>query len=581
MLPALFIVPYIQLVFGVETIQRALRRYPFPQRLRYTIPVCLAIVVVGLIGTYVVTRFVLPPEFCFASLFWLVRRWALGCFVLTTTIASVLLIGSIITLVRLYRTAGISETERIAASWMACYMLLATITLAIMTPFFWSLHIDPSSDVQKYRAELGMASTVAANLSGLTSGGLYIALRSTRLGRFGPRGYFEFDRQRPLTGGKRSSTPGGATYTKQIELPVSPVRLAQVDGKPLAAGDRVDAVDIEEKRTESRPSTPTRQTAANAEDVLRNPFDALTPASSSSAVREPEPTAATPTATRPRRPSAAYSIFPSSRQEVPDVKSTYILPAAAYDPVTRSATGTAAAGSTAPTAMAAAGLDDVLLPPPGVRTSGHMRDLSAGSSAMVQIGLRVSNINDIPPVTSYYDAPYRGDSAYSGNYGLAITTDMSPVQRAPPPLPPLRTDMDATAGTPADEADKLLPPVPLSIAKKDTKGGAAAVTNPFTTDKQATAGTEEGDGEEITLSPSVYSPSESSSSPSPRSSPKGSSNSPRGMGTAAANRAKDKGKGRASSREQQQPPARPPPPPQRLPDWSPVEGARVKSVEWI
>lgn len=136
---AIFIVPYIQLVFGVETIQRAFRRYPFPQRLKYTVPACLAIVVVGLIGTYVLTRFVLPPDFCFASLFWFVRRWALGCFVLTTTIASILLIGSVITLVRLYRTAGINETQRIAASWMACYMLLATATL-VSPPSLRGMH---------------------------------------------------------------------------------------------------------------------------------------------------------------------------------------------------------------------------------------------------------------------------------------------------------------------------------------------------------------------------------------------------------------------------------------------------------
>ncbi|OAQ77524.1 hypothetical protein VFPBJ_07996 [Purpureocillium lilacinum] len=562
LLPAIFIVPYIQLVFGVETIQRAFRRYPFPQRLKYTVPACLAIVVVGLIGTYVLTRFVLPPDFCFASLFWFVRRWALGCFVLTTTIASILLIGSVITLVRLYRTAGINETQRIAASWMACYMLLATATLAIMAPFFWSLHVDTSSNVQRYRAQLGMAATVAANLSGLTSGGLYIALRSTRLGRFGPKGYFEFDRQRPLTGAKRPSTPGGATYTKQIELPVSPVRLGKV-GKPLM-GDRVDEANVEEKRTESRPSTPTRPTAANTEGVGSGP-DTAAPASFS--VKEPEPAVA-----RPRRPSAArdtYTLFPSSRQDGPDLKSTYILPAAAYDPATPPA-APASPVTTAPMAMTGLGgpsTDDVLLPPPGVRTSRHLRDLSAGSSAMVQIGLRVSNINDIPPVTSYYHSPYRGDSAYNGNFGLAISTDVGADPAPVPALPRLQTDMSTLAG-PVDGAEstreegpeKLLPPVPLSIAKKDAKSSATrAAINDAPTKEEA----------EITLSPSVYTPGESSPRSSPNSSPK---SSPRGSPRGVA-----KGKGKAIARGA---PARPPPAPP-VPEWSPVDGTRVKSVEWI
>ena len=55
------------------------------------------------------------------------------------TIASILLIGSVITLVRLYRTAGINETQRIAASWMACYMLLATATL-VSPPSLRGMH---------------------------------------------------------------------------------------------------------------------------------------------------------------------------------------------------------------------------------------------------------------------------------------------------------------------------------------------------------------------------------------------------------------------------------------------------------
>ncbi|KAJ6438586.1 Mediator of RNA polymerase II transcription subunit 19 [Purpureocillium lavendulum] len=561
MLPATFIVPYIQLVFGLETIQRAFRRHPFPQRLQYTVPACLATVVLGLIGTYVATRFVLPPDFCFASLFWYLRRWALGCFVVTTAIASILLIGSVVTFVRLLRTAGISEVQRVAASWMACYMSLATTTLAIMAPFFWSLYIDPSNDVQKYRAQLGMAASVAANLSGLTSGGLYIALRSTRLGRFGPRGYLEFDMQRPLTGAKRPSTLGSATYTKQIELPVSPVRLGQFK-KANTAGDRVDDANVEEKRTESRPSTPTQQTASNLPGTSRSP-EASAPVSSP--VREPEAVIA-----RPRRPSA-YSIFPSKKQEQPDLKSIYVLPAAAYDPATRT-TAAANPEAVAPTTTPgqdATSTDDTLLPPPTIRTSRHLRDFSAGSSAMVQIGLRVSNINDIPPVTSYYHAPYRGDSAYNGNFGLAISTDVGGAGPLRTPPLPILTDMDTTRDPEEGESareegtEKLLPPVPLSIAKKDTKSGTATTAQDKTTTK------EEGDGDgddddEITLSPSVYSPSEVS----PRTVPRGS---PR----AAA------GKGKARAVPPRTQPVRPPPPPPPGPEWSPTDGSRVKSVEWI
>ena len=136
-----------------------------------------------------------------------------------------------------------------------------------------------------------------------------------------------------------------------------------------------------------------------------------------------------------------------------------------------------------------------------------------------------------------------------------------------PALPRLQTDMSTLAG-PVDGAEstreegpeKLLPPVPLSIAKKDAKSSATrAAINDAPTKAEA----------EITLSPSVYTPGESSPRSSPNSSPK---SSPRGSPRGVA-----KGKGKAIARGA---PAHPPPAPP-VPEWSPVDGTRVKSVEWI
>ncbi|KAK4062029.1 uncharacterized protein Triagg1_10086 [Trichoderma aggressivum f. europaeum] len=50
MLPALFTVPYIQLIFGLETAVQALRRRPFERRSRWVIVACLVVVIIGAVA---------------------------------------------------------------------------------------------------------------------------------------------------------------------------------------------------------------------------------------------------------------------------------------------------------------------------------------------------------------------------------------------------------------------------------------------------------------------------------------------------------------------------------------------------
>ena len=57
------------------------------------------------------------------------RPWALGCFALLTTSASLLLVGAVVTIVTLYRAMRIGEAERASAAWLACYMVLAAVTM--------------------------------------------------------------------------------------------------------------------------------------------------------------------------------------------------------------------------------------------------------------------------------------------------------------------------------------------------------------------------------------------------------------------------------------------------------------------
>ncbi|KAM4056098.1 hypothetical protein HRG_003020 [Hirsutella rhossiliensis] len=389
MLPALFIVPYIQLVFGLETAIRALARQPFPRSPRWTLPVCLVVVLVALIATYAVTRAAVPPNFCFAELLWLVQRWALGSFAFLTLLAGIMLIGSLIICIRLFKSSGISEAQRTTASWTTCYMLLALVTTVMMVPFFWSLYADDTGRITRHQTRLSMAATIVVNLSGLLTGGLYVLLRFTKLGKLGRGGYLEFDRQKPAMG-ERSSTPGSSIYTKQLEQPVSPVRLEQMR-RDLETGDGA--------RSEKMSAWPT----AFAAQAARPQTPGVTMPIPQIMSPEMAFMAGTLPGQNPGLRQDSYNLFPS-RQGAPDTKSSYLLPAVAHNPDALSA--------------------DELLPPAAAWTARHERKSSLASSATVQIALRVSNINDMPPVTSSYQEPLDSDGRnYRGDLGLAISTD--------------------------------------------------------------------------------------------------------------------------------------------------------------
>lgn len=112
----------------METTVLAFRRRAFDSFGKWTVSVCVGLVVVSLAATYAVTRVVQPPNFCFASLFWFVQRYRVACFGLFTAISGSLLLGSIITFTRLYRSSSGGVIERIAASRMVYYMCIGAVT---------------------------------------------------------------------------------------------------------------------------------------------------------------------------------------------------------------------------------------------------------------------------------------------------------------------------------------------------------------------------------------------------------------------------------------------------------------------
>lgn len=422
MFPALFTVPYIQLIFGLETTVQALRRRPFERRPRWVIIACLVVVIIGAVAMYVVTRFIRPPDLCYASLFWFVQTWRLESFVLLTTISCILIIGAIIIFVRLHRDPSVGIIERTGASRMVYYMILGAVINGLMAPFFFSISSQNPLALTEIQLSLSMVASVASNVSGITFGVLYLFLRSRKMQKIGPLGHLELGAPRKEK--SVESWHGTDIFNTQIEQPVSPARIFESRASTRMSeviGETAENANGKGHDFETIPITPSfNRVAADGSELMN--------------------VAPSPVATRARKDS--YSLFPSQREVVearPKTSNSILLPSSTYSPT----------GGNENTGRGNEMFID-LLPPPSIRISGaarHNRDSSLVSSATVQIGLRVSNLADVTRLEApfYFSperpfSPTRPDSSFaarpsytpsSRDIGLAVSDDYRNSTRSP------------------------------------------------------------------------------------------------------------------------------------------------------
>jgi hypothetical protein len=95
--------------------------------------------VIGLLTltNFLVADFIRSQDFCFASLFWFVAKYAVGCFAILVGVSSVILISFVVVAVKLYRSIKIEVTERVCASRMVYYMALAFVSNVSGHQFPW------------------------------------------------------------------------------------------------------------------------------------------------------------------------------------------------------------------------------------------------------------------------------------------------------------------------------------------------------------------------------------------------------------------------------------------------------------
>ncbi|KAE9374059.1 hypothetical protein N431DRAFT_335785 [Stipitochalara longipes BDJ] len=414
---ALFMVPYLQLVFGLECALRSFRSLPFQARGKYDVTICLVVVVLMLVGTWLPSFFV-HSDVCFASLVWYVMRYGVLGLKLLIITGSLMILSAVIIFVRLSTVSLIDEHQRIAASRMVYYLVLGIVSLAFVIPYFGSL-VGAPGDIK-----LAMMATVVLNLSGLMSGLLQLFLRSNTVATsFGTKQGRQWDRKKHQI---RIFGPNELAMHNHLVDPVTgPRSQRELSSR---ATSRASLMGVEKGRAISMESLSTSPT-------LNNPFSPKSFDEIGDMPSRPGPAAGFKSS-RGHSRAPSYSLFPPEGSS----PSKGQQPTSVYD------------------------ISD-LAPPPVVHYTGgprHRRDSSIASSATVQIGLRISHapspsredMNAMPlpsttykftssptkpatttlPSTSYAAAPLPS-TTYGNNSNNPFLATAPAARPAPPPSP--------------------------------------------------------------------------------------------------------------------------------------------------
>ncbi|KAK3299308.1 uncharacterized protein B0H64DRAFT_97368 [Chaetomium fimeti] len=488
MLPAVFIAPYTQLVFGVEIASRALRKNPFAPRGQYNVSICLSIAWMLVLANFLVANFDQPSDFCITSLFWFISHYSVMCFGLLVAIASTIFASAVTVFLRLHRSINVEVTARIAASRMVYYLALAVISNSFMIPFFFVQGFrDRPRGPGTNAPTLAMIASVVANVSGLMNGGLYLFLKSSTSSTIGPRdkaAEYENRRARYKAERQQSNDPDDDDFDNHLMNPVAGSRgLRRMDSE----ASLITAEKEEETLDGRSMSSASFRNGRRSPDSMRS--NRLVSAVASVLMpKAPEPARIPPTTTGPHMRKRSYSLFPRGTMSS---KASLLLPATTYSPA------------------------DALKPPPSMANLSnmrHRRDSSMVSSATVQIGLRLSSVADMPPLSQNKvvasdhvvhtlgcpNAPPGLDSQSPKRAGAVGSGSTTPTPSAE------IVDQEPQRDPVKDAKMKTLPPVPR-INSQVPKAEPAK--------------------EEFTLSPKFYSPSSPTKARLP--SPKGVGSPPR------------------------------------------------------
>ncbi|CAI6334010.1 unnamed protein product [Periconia digitata] len=177
--PAIFLMGYITLVFGIEMTVRAFGYDRFAPRGKWNSTICVAIVAGLELVTWMPTVAWPAPNVCFGGLIWFPVKYEVIAMGILIAMVSLLLILAAMISIQLMRTANVDPNERIAASRMCYFMLMAAVVYILVIPV----------EVQAHRKDFmnTLTSSRVAEIALFTSGmvitffHLFLRVNATRL----------------------------------------------------------------------------------------------------------------------------------------------------------------------------------------------------------------------------------------------------------------------------------------------------------------------------------------------------------------------------------------------------------------
>lgn len=359
-----------------------------------------------------------------------------------------------------------------------------------MIPFFYSVAFYNIADPSYAPFTLSMMSAVVVNVSGLMTGGLHLFLRSGKFSVVQPKDKVgEYERQK-LKYQIRVQGPGDFDFDDTVmgsESSSYQLRRMNSDASLVNSEKEEEAMQERSPIKTVLPSySPERVNPLRANAVY-----AITPIPRT----PPQPIQTNSTQTTQHIRKRSYSLFPGSDRDA--TKSVTLLPATTYSPNSNTRYQLSKTFTD----------EDTLKPPPSIRGTavGHKRDSSMASLATVQMVLRLSSAEGMPPI----DTKMLDDIKV---HNLDCPKEIVRQNGGRPS--PLGAGESASGPDTSPTRAKLSKPNPSNTA---TMKNLPPVPKPGTTTKGSTS--QSGSGSEAeTLSPTVYSPQspERNKLPSPR-----------------------------------------------------------------
>lgn len=320
-----------------------------------------------------------------------------------------------------------------------------------------------------------MVASVVSNVNGLMVAGLHLFLKSQSNSKL-RKNFDEYEQKQFYSDDPRGPRRSLRRSSLSLQL-ISNQRRGRSDSNVTLL--RADADDSRSPKSAVSYGTTTRPPFSPKLFIPSGP-------------KYPEPTQPPSEVSPSQIRKQSYSIFPRE----PYSAASGVLPAATYSPETAKPPSR-----------------DTYKPPPIVKPwlgRGHKRDSSVGSTATVQIGIRISNVNDfVPRKSTDTEAPPAPEmpsvatmpSIPQSNLSNSVDVDDRSVSEydSDPEIvlsnPPRKQSVK-------DSRMKTLPPVPKSPAVITVATNSAKAAESSAQDKN-------NDEEQlITLSPSVYTPQE-------------------------------------------------------------------------